>query len=671
MLLERIWELAGASIRREPLWVPSKERIKEANLTDFIAFVNDEYGLNVRSYSDLYRWSIEKPAGFWPAAWDYAGISCSRRFEKVVDDFAKFPGAKWFPGARLNFAQNLLRYRDERVAFVSRSEGRGSSQLTYSDLHRRVGRLVNALREMGVRPGDRVAGYMSNIEETAIAMLAATSIGAVWACCGAELGSGAVLDRLGQIEPKVLFAVDGYVYKGRKFNILPNVEKVVDGIPSLEKVVMASHLGAELGGESIPGSVGFDELGRSEATGEIRFEQLPSDHPVYVMFTSGTTGKPKCIVQGAAGVLVNQLKEILLHADLKKTDRIAYITSPSWMMWNWLMSCLAVGARVVLYDGNPLHPDWGTIWRLVQEEKITVLGCSASYINHLRRIGARPGKTYDMSSLREISQTGSPLSTEGFEWVYKEVKDDLHLNSISGGTDINGCFAGGVPVLPVYAGELQAPGLGMKVNVYDENGERVIDAMGELVCEAPAPPMPLYFWDDSNNQKYREAYFEYYRPKGKNVWRHGDYVMVHSDTGGFTFYGRSDAVIKASGVRIGTSEIYNVVEKLPEVADSLVVGQNWEGDQRIILFVKLAPNHRLSEDLKEKIRKVVREEASPKHVPALILEVPDIPYTLNMKKVEVAVANIVNNRPVTNRDALANPESLDFYTELLPLLQAK
>jgi acetoacetyl-CoA synthetase len=389
------------------------------------------------------------------------------------------------------------------------------------------------------------------------------------------------------------------------------------------------------------------------------------------MFTSGTTGKPKCMVQGAAGVLVNQLKEILLHADLKKTDRIIYITSPSWMMWNWLMSCLAVGAAVVLYDGNPLFPDWGTMWKLVQDEKISVLGCSASYINHLRSLGVRPGKSYDLSSLREISQTGSPLSAEGFEWVYKRVKEDLHLNSISGGTDINGCFAGGVPILPVYGGELQGPGLGMKINVYDENGDPIVDAMGELVCEAPAPPMPLYFWNDPKNEKYREAYFEYYRPKGKNVWRHGDYVMVHGDTGGFTFYGRSDAVIKASGVRVGTSEIYNVVEKLPEVADSLAVGQNWGGDQRIILFVKLAPNRHLTEDLKEKIRRAIREEASPKHVPALILEVPDIPYTLNMKKVEVAVANIVNSRPVTNRGALANPESLDFYMALLPVIQRK
>jgi acetoacetyl-CoA synthetase len=669
--LERLAELVGVGLRRDPLWVPSDERVRQANLTGFLAFVNKKHRLDLGSYSQLYRWSIEKVSDFWSAVWVYSGIVSSKGFEAVVDDLGKFPGAKWFPGASLNFAENLLRFRDEKVALVSRLEGRDRSSLTYSSLYGKVARAANALRDLGVRPGDRVAGYLPNIEEAAVAMLAATSVGAVWACCGAELGTGAVLDRLGQIKPKVLFAVDGYVYKGKRFDILPNVGGVVYGVPSIETVVMVSQLGAESGIERIARCVRFDEFGSTKEPGEIRFEQLPSDHPVYVMFTSGTTGKPKCMVQGAAGVLVNQLKETLLHADLKKTDRITYITSPSWMMWNWLMSCLAVGATVVLYDGNPLYPDWGTMWKTVQEEKITIMGCSASYINYLRGIGVRPGKTYDLSSLREISQTGSPLSSEGFEWVYKEVKGDLHLNSISGGTDINGCFVGGVPILPVYRGELQGPGLGMKINVYDETGVPVVDRMGELVCEAPAPPMPLYFWNDRSNEKYREAYFEYYKPKGKNVWRHGDYVLVHGDTGGYTFYGRSDAVIKSSGVRVGTSEIYNVVEKLPEVADSLAVGQNWGGDQRIILFVKLAPNHMLTEELKEKIRRAVREEASPKHVPALVLEVPDIPYTLNMKKVEIAVANIVNSRPVTNRDALANPESLDFYTKLLPLLQGK
>ena len=663
--------MAKTSSKHTPLWIPSAERAGQANLTCFLEFVGRRHGLKFASYQELHKWSVERTADFWAAVWDFTGIVYSSRFDKVVDNINKFPGAEWFLGARLNFAENLLRHRGQRIALVSRPEGQPRSQLTFAELYTRVGRLAEGLLKLGVRQGDRVAGYLSNVPETTIAMLAATSIGAVWACCGAELGPQAVLDRLGQVRPKVLFAVDGYVYKGKTFDITPNVKSVVEGIPSIEKAVIAHRLEKDSTASAVPRSVAFEDASSTKAANRIQFVQLPADHPVYIMFTSGTTGKPKCVVQGAAGILINQLKETMLHADMKNSDRVTYIASPSWMMWNWLMSCLASGSTVLLFDGNPLHPDWGTMWKLVQEERLTFLGCSASYLTHLRNIGARPGKDYDLSSLREISQTGSPLSAEGFEWVYKEVKQDLHLNSISGGTDINGCFAGGVPTLPVYAGELQGPGLGMKISVYDESAQPVVDKLGELVCEAPAPPMPLYFWNDPSGEKYREAYFEYFRSKGKNVWRHGDFVMCHSDTGGYTFYGRSDAVIKSSGVRVGTSEIYNIVEKIPEIADSLAVGQNWAGDQRVILFVKLAPNCRFSPELKDKIKRAIREEASPRHVPALILEAPDIPYTLNMKKVEVAVANIVNNRPVTNRDALANPESLEFYAKILPQLQTK
>jgi acetoacetyl-CoA synthetase len=655
------------SMARRPLWTPSERQVSEANLTQFISLVNQKCGAGVRSYSELYRWSIENAPDFWSTLWDYAGVVSSEPYRKVVDDLNRFPGANWFPGARLNFAENLLRHRDGRMSLVSRSEHGVTSRLTYADLYREVERVAAWLRESGIRPGDRVAGYLPNVAETAITMLAATSTGAVWACCGAELGPNAVLDRLGQIRPRFLFATDGYVYKGRKFETLSNVERVVEGVPSIDKVVMVSNA---RDGKGLRDSVAFSEVG-SNGTGKIEFEQLPADHPVYIMFTSGTTGKPKCMVQGAAGVLVNHLKEILLHADLKKMDRVTYIASPSWMMWNWLMSCLAVGSSIVLYDGNPTHPDWGAMWNLVQQEKLSFLGCSASYINYLRSLSVSPGEKYDLSSLREISQTGSPLSEEGFEWVYSHVKKDLHFNSISGGTDINGCFAGGVPIQPVFGGELQAPGLGMKINVYDEDGKPVVDTVGELVCEMPSPSMPLYFWDDPDNRKYREAYFDYYKPKGKNVWRHGDFVMLHGDTGGITFYGRSDAVMKVSGVRIGTSEIYNVMGKLTEVADSLAVAQQWRDDQRILLFVKLFSGLHLTDALKEKIRRALREEASPKHVPAMIVEVPDIPYTFNMKKVETAVANIVNNRPVANLDAISNPECLNFYREVLPSLEEK
>ena len=649
------------------LWKPSEELIRKANITRFIEFVNKKYGLKIDSYAQLYDWSVENIPDFWAAMWEFGEVIASRGYDKVVDDLSKFPGAKWFVGARLNFAENLLRYRDNHTAFIFRGENRKSARMTYAELYTQVGRLANSLRKMGIKPGDRVVAYMPNLMETAIAMLAATSIGATWASCGAELGAPAALDRLGQIEPKVLFTADGYWYKGKTFNTLPKAEKVAKEIPSLEKVVVVSYVQEKPDISSIPNAVNYRDFLSPEEQTEIRFEQLPPDHPLYIMFSSGTTGKPKCMVQGAAGVLVNHLKELLLHTDLKREDTIMYITSPSWMMWNWLLSSLAVGATIVLYDGNPNYPDPGAMWKLIQDEKITIFGCSASYINYLRSLGVKPGKEYDLSSLREISQTGSPLSAEGFEYVYEAIKKDLHFNSISGGTDINGCFAAGSPILPVYAGELQSRALGMKVKAYDEKGNPVFDRQGELVCEAPSPSMPIYFWNDPHNERYLNTYFRFY--PNKNVWRHGDYIMIHSDTGGVTFYGRSDAVLKPSGVRIGTAEIYNIVEKLPEVADSLAVGQNWKGDQRIILFVKLASGYSLTEELKNKIRRSLRENASPRHVPALIMEAPDIPYTFNMKKVEVAVTNIINGKPVLNRDALANPESLDYFEKILPKLQ--
>ncbi len=649
------------------LWEPSEERIKKANMTHFIDFVNKKYDLEISSYFQLYNWSIENIPDFWATMWEFGEIMFSRGYDEVVDDLRKFPGARWFTGAKLNFAENLLRYRDDRVAFIFRGEIQRSAKITYSELYNQVARLTKSLREIGVAPGDRVAAYMPNLMETVIAMLAATSIGAIWASCGADLGASAALDRLGQIEPKVLFTADGYWYKGKTFNTLLNAEIIAKEIPSLEKVVVVSYLQEKPDISNIPNSVRYDDFLSPEKQPKIQFEQLPFDHPVYIMFSSGTTGKPKCMVQGAGGVLINHLKELMLHTDLRREDTIIYITSCSWMMWNWLLSSLAVGATIVLYDGNPNYPDLGAMWKLIQDEKVTIFGCSASYINYLRSQGVKPGNDYDLSSLREISQTGSPLSAEGFEYVYEAIKNDVHFNSISGGTDINGCFAAGSLTLPVYAGELQAPALGMKVKAYDEKGNPVVDQQGELVCEAPSPSMPLYFWNDPNNEKYLDAYFRFY--PDKKVWRHGDYIVIHSDTGGITFYGRSDAVLKPSGVRIGTAEIYNVVERLPEIADSLAVGQDWKGDQRLILFVKLAPGYSLTEDLKDKIRKNLRENASPRHAPALIIEVPDIPYTFNMKKVEVAVMNIIHGRPVLNRDALINPESLDYFEKILPELQ--
>jgi acetoacetyl-CoA synthetase len=440
---------------------------------------------------------------------------------------------------------------------------------------------------------------------------------------------------------------------------------VAKAIPSLKKVVVASYVGTQQDLSSFPSAVHWENFLTKEQAPHLDFEQLPFDHPVYIMFSSGTTGKPKCMVQGAGGILINHLKELILHTDLKREDRIFYITTCSWMMWNWLLGSLGVGASVVLYDGNPNYPDAEAMWKLAQDEKIAIFGLSASYINYLRSEGIQPGKKYNLSTLKEISQTGSPLSAEGFEYVYQEIKQDLHFNSIAGGTDINGCFAIGSPIQPVYAGELQSRALAMKVKAYDEKGQPAWDQQGELVCEAPAPSMPLQFWNDPTGGKYRSAYFEHY----PNVWRHGDYVVMHSDTGGVTFYGRSDAVLKPSGVRIGTSEIYNVVERLEGIADSLAIGQNWQGDQRIILFVKLAPEVKLTEGLKDKIRKTLREKASPRHVPTIIMEMPGAPYTLNMKKVESTVTNIIHRRPVLNRDALINPEVLDYFEKILPELE--
>ncbi|UCE09004.1 MAG: acetoacetate--CoA ligase [Candidatus Thorarchaeota archaeon] len=650
---------------KEALWNPTKQTIENANITKFIDSVNKKHNLGISNYNELYRWSIDNIEDFWAAMWEFGDIRASKKYRAVVDDLGKFPGADWFPEARLNFAENLLRHRDESTALIFKGETRSITRMTYAELYNAVAVLSDSLRNIGVQAGDRIASYMPNTPDTAIAMLATTSIGAVWSSCGTGLGPKAVLDRFEQVEPRVLFTVDSYSYKGKDFDVLSKAEEVANGIPSIEKTVVVPYLREEFDISSLPHSILYSDFTTASMRPEIQFEQLPFGHPVYIMFSSGTTGRPKCMVQSAGGVLIKHLKELLLHTDLKREDRMFYTTSPSWMMWNWMLSSLAVGATVVLYDGNPNYPDWRTMWQLIQDERVTIFGCSATYINYLKSQNARPREDFDLSSLREISQTGSALSAEGFQYVYKEIKEDLHFNSISGGTDINGCFAAGTPIQPVYAGELQGPCLGMRIRAYDEEGNSVLDQEGELVCEAPAPSMPLYFWDDSDGTRYKEAYFNVY----PNVWHHGDWIIMHVDTGGLTFLGRSDFTLKPSGVRIGPSEIYNVIEEIREIADSIVVGQNWAGDQRILLFVKLTDGVQLTEELKQEIRRDLRVKAGPRHVPELILEVQAIPYTFSMKKVESAVWNIVNNRPVTNRDAISNPESLDHYQRIVDSLK--
>ncbi len=645
------------------LWTPSAERIKNANMTRFMEFVNKRYGKQFSGYFELYDWSIANITDLWASVWDFLDIKASRKYDKVVDDLGKFPGAQWFVGAEMNFAENLLRHRDKEIAFVFKCETKPSKNITYEELYKNVARLAGSLRAQGVTRKDRVVAYMPNMTETAIAMLATTSIGATWASCGSELGMQAVIDRFSQIAPKVLFAVDGYLYKNKPFPMLADVKAVVEAVPSIEKVVIVPYAAERPDVTGIRDALLYqDFLSRDE---EIVFEQVPANHPVYIMFSSGTTGKPKCMVQSVGGILLNQLKELVLHSDLKREDTITYMTAPSWMMWNWLVAALGVGSKIVLFDGNPGYPDLGTMWKLVDDEKISFFGTSATYINLLKSQGFRPKEQFKLDSLKAIGQTGSPLSAEGFEFVYESIKADVHFNSLAGGTDINGCFAIGSPTLPVHAGQLQSPGLAMKVKSYDEKGNPVYDKQGELVCEAPAPSMPLYFWNDPGYTRYREAYFTVY----PNIWRHGDYVTFYSDTRGVTFFGRSDAILKPSGVRIGTAEIYNIVDKFDEVADSVAIGQNWEGDQRVLLFVKLAPGAALTDELRERMKRALRDKASPRHVPALILDVLDIPYTFNAKKVESAITNIVNGRPVTNRDALVNPESLDYFEKLLPLVR--
>lgn len=652
------------------LWTPSKEYVESTNMYKFMTYVNDALAAegkkaDLRDYASLYDWSVAFPEKFWDMLWKFFGIVSSEPYTKTVDDINKFPGAEWFPGAKLNYTENMLRFAgSDKPALIFRGENSVRKVLTYRELAQKVKATAGSLRAAGVRPGDRVCGYMPNLPETVIAMLATAAVGGVWCSSATDIGSGAAIDRLGQVGPKVLFTADGYLYKGKIFDVIQNAAEVVRGIPTLTKVVVAHYAGDMSKIHDIPLAVSWEDFLAPDTTG-FMFEQMPASAPVVVMFSSGTTGKPKCMVQSAAGLLINQLKELALHHDMKPSDIMLYITTCSWMMWNWQAAALGTGSTIVLYDGNPSYPDTAAIWKILEEEKVTVFGLSASYIHHLLAEGFSPKKAADLTRLRSISQTGSALSDEGFKYVYREIKSDLHFNSIAGGTDINGCFASGNPISPVYSDELQAPGLGMKILCYDEKGTHVWDTQGELVCVCPAPSMPLKFWNDPDGKKYQNAYFKVY----PHVWHHGDYVTFNKKTGGITFYGRSDSVLKPSGVRIGTSEIYNQVQKIPQIKDSLAIGQNFQSDQRILLFVELCQGYTLDEKLVKEIKTILRVNASPRHVPAKIIAAPDIPKTLNGKKVESAVTNIVNGRKVTNRDALANPESLDFFYGILPRLQ--
>ncbi len=639
----------------KPLWQPSEERIKKTNMYSFMNQVNETFHKNFTTYPELWEWSVENLEDFWATTWDFIDIKASQPYETAIDDPVKMPGARFFVNTKLNFAENLLRFRNDNPALIFRGEDSIRRTLTYSQLYGEVAKTASALRNAGIQKGDRVVGFVPNMPESIIAMLAATSLGAIWSSCSPDFGIKGVLDRFGQTKPKVLFTADGYFFKGKPMDSLERIAGIVRQITSIEQVVVVPYVSETPDISKLPNAVHFKDFKDSDAV-EIEFEQMDFDDPLYIMYSSGTTGLPKCMVQSVGGVLLHQKKELVLHTDLKEEDTIFYFTTCGWMMWNWLTTSLSVGATLVLFDGNPFHPGPDALWKMAQDEKVTIFGTSAGYIEALKNAGVKPREQFDLSSLKSVLSTGSPLSDENYEFIYAEVKEDLQLASISGGSDLNGCFALGNPMGPVYRSELQCRGLGMKVYAYDEDAKPVVGQQAELVCAAPFPSMPLFFWGDDDGSKYHSAYFDEY----PGIWTHGDYVMV-TEHGGLIMFGRSDTTLNPGGVRIGTAEIYRRLDAMAEIDDSVIIGQSWNNDVRVILFVKMADGFELNTDLINKIKADIRANASPRHVPAKIIDCPDIPYTLNMKKVELAVKKMVEGKEVKNKDALKNPEALDFF----------
>ncbi len=636
------------------LWQSTPEQIVDSQMSRFREQVNQHYNLNLTDYHHLYNWSIIQAEDFWESMWKFGGIISSEPYTQICDDITKMPDANWFSGSKLNFAENLLKYRNDTIALKFYGEDKVYQELTYDQLYIEVKRFAAALRNMGVRKGDRVAGFIPNMPEAIIAMLATSSIGAIWSSSSPDFGVKGVLDRFSQIEPKVVIAADGYYFKGELFDSLEKLSGILADLPSVEKVVIVKYTND---GDifHIPNGVWWNDFSQSTNT-PLKFEQLPFDHPLYIMYSSGTTGKPKSIVHSAGGTLIQHLKELILHTDLKQNDTIFYFTTCGWMMWNWLVSSLSVGATIVLYDGNPFHPSPDAMLKIADDAKINVFGTSAKFIVSLEAEGVKPSQISNFPHLRAILSTGSPLSDESFEYVYRDWKQDVQLSSISGGTDIVSCFALGNPTLPVYRGELQCRGLGMGVESFNDDGISQIGEQGELVCTQAFPSMPVYFWNDKDGEKYHNAYFNAF----ENFWCHGDYILINAH-GGIQIFGRSDATLNPGGVRIGTAEIYQIVENIPGIIDSVIVGHSTGDDEEAILFVKLDKNINLDDTLIDAIRLKVKLGCSPRHVPAKILTAPDIPYTINGKKVEVAVKKLIHGKDVTNRDALVNPESLEFF----------
>ena len=643
----------------QPLWSPSPERVRATRIMAFLGEVNRRHQLNIASYRDLHAWSVKHPDLFWDLLWDFGGV-IGEKGARLAVDLDAMPGAKFFPDARLNFAENLLRRTDARDALVFRGEDKRTDRMTFAQLAALVSRLQQALKALGVEVGDRVAGMMPNLPETIAAMLATTSIGAVWSSCSPDFGERGVLDRFGQIEPKVFFTVDGYWYNGKALRIADKLRPVIEKLPSAQTAVIVPYLGeAEDVAKRLPRAQTLEALIAPYAAGPLTFERLSFNHPVYIMFSSGTTGVPKCIVHGAGGTLLQHLKEHQLQCDLRDGDRLFYFTTCGWMMWNWLASGIASGATLILYDGSPFAPSPNVLWEYARAERINIFGTSAKYIDSCNKEGLEPAKTHDLSSIKLITSTGSPLAPDSFDYVYRSVKSDVPLASIAGGTDIMGCFVLGDPTSPIWKGEIQAPGLGMAVDVWSEDGKPVRMQKGELVCTRPFVSMPVGFWNDPDGRKYRGAYFERF----PNVWCHGDFAEWTAH-GGMIIHGRSDATLNPGGVRIGTAEIYAQVEQIPEVLEALAIGQDWDSDVRVLLFVRLKEGCALDDALRNTIRLKIRTGASPRHVPAKIVQVADIPRTKSGKITELAVRDVVHGRPVKNTEALANPEALNLYQDL-------
>jgi len=668
-------------------WSLDKNQQQSTHMWRFMMYVNQKTSQTLSNYHELHSWSITYKAQFWSFLWDYCDIQSSRPWDEVITKTDTFPNYQWFKGSRLNFAENLLRYHrkyGDKAAIVFWGEDKIKRSLTYQQLYDQTIQLTCTLRSLGVKQGDCVAALMPNMPETIVAMLATSSIGAIWTSCSPDFGYRGVIDRFGQTRPKVLFCSDGYYFKGQALDCLATIQKVAADIDSINTIVITPYVdnkpdigdipNAHLFQDVLqnephdvpdiaaPGSDAHNTASNNPADEAFVFAQLPFNHPLYILYSSGTTGKPKCIVHSAGGTLIQHLKELMLHTNITDQDRVFYFTTCSWMMWNWLVSNLAVGATIMLYDGSPTYPDENQLFDYIQQENISVFGTSAKYLSAIENAGLTPRETHDVASLRTILSTGSPLAPESFDYVYTHIKPDVQLSSISGGTDIISCFALGTPLLPVHRGELQCRGLGMDVRIFDDQGNAVFGEKGELICQLPFPSAPLYFWNDPEHSSYHAAYFEKYN----GVWCHGDYAELTAHQG-LVIYGRSDALLNPGGVRIGTSEIYRQVEALTDVLECIAVGQEWQNDTRIILFVKLKPEFALNAELKSKINKAIRENTTPRHVPAKIIQVEDIPRTISGKIVELAVANIIHNRPIKNIEALANPDALNQFKGLKEL----